>query len=332
MENLIIPEKEKLNAFLEKNFEKNNFNIGIIGSIGTGKSIICNHIIETFIKKQPAKYQQNPKNIIYRWNCFEDVNLLDENNNLDIFCKNNTGCSKLVFIEIFEDLSDTHQQNLKIYIDKYNIFKDKNKIYFLIKTSDKMSIKDILRARIQLYEQNPTTHKEHLVMITKFIDNYNISVDETVIQRLLNIPNINFHNIKHTFDKASIMNINKIDITNILSLTTIIDYSVFEKFIEFVKEFKFTNAVKCLDNLFVDGYDIGDIYFFFYEYIKTCVSVENISDKFNYKIIEILCKYINEMYNGFYDRFVLVLFTFDVYDVYCKLNETIPQDNEMFLD
>ena len=61
MENLIIPEKEKLNTFLEKNFEQNNFNIGLIGPIGTGKTIICNHIIETFVKRQPIKYQQTLK-------------------------------------------------------------------------------------------------------------------------------------------------------------------------------------------------------------------------------------------------------------------------------
>ena len=256
--------------------------------------------------------------------------MLDDNNNLDIFCKNNTGCSKLVFIEIFEDLSDSNQQNLKIYMDKYNTLKNKNKIFFLIKTSDKMSIKDILRARIQLYEQPPTTSKEHLDMITTFIEQYKITVCEHTIQRLLNIPNINFHNIKHTFDKASIMNINEINVSNILSLTTIIDYSIFDKFILYIKELKFTKAVKCLDDLFIDGYDIGDIYFFFYEYIKANVAIEETSDIFNYKIIEILCDYINEMYNGFYDRAVILLFTFDVYEAYCTLNDNTNHDSEIF--
>jgi hypothetical protein len=329
MNNLIIPNKEKLLDFIHKNIDKSNYNIGIVGTIGTGKTIICEYIIDNFISKQPEKYRSHnkQKHIIYRWNCFDDVNLLEEFNNLDTFCKNNTGCQKLIYFENFDDLSDSYQQNLKIYIDKYSIFKENNKIFFLIKTSDKTSIRDILRTRLEIYEQLPTTSQEHLHIIRYFQKLKNIDITDEASSKILNIRNIGYHNIKHTFEKADIMGIEVIDNDNILSLTTIIDNKVFDEYISNIQKSKFRDSVRLLDNLFVDGYDIGDIYFFFYEYIKSKLSTNEISPHIYYQIIEILCFYINEMYNGFYDRFVLVLFTFDVFN---KVNEM--HHNELCLN
>ena len=314
MNNLIIPDKDKLLDFIHENIERCNYNIGIVGTIGTGKTIICEYIIDNFLSKQPEKYRplNKQKHIIYRWNCFDDVNLLEEFNNLDTFCKNNTGCQKIVYFENFDDLSDSYQQNLKIYIDKYSIFKEKNKIFFLLKTSDKMSIRDILRTRLQIYEQSPTTKKEHSDIIGYFKNIKKIDITEDASSKMLNIRNIGYHNIKHTFEKADIMGIDVINDDNLFSLTTIIDNNVFDEYISNIQQGNFKNAIRILDNLFVDGYDIGDIYFFFYEYIKSKISTDKVSPPIYYQIIESLCFYINEMYNGFYDRFVIVLFTFDV--------------------
>lgn len=314
MNNLIIPDKDKLLDFIHENIERCNYNIGIVGTIGTGKTIICEYIIDNFLSKQPEKYRplNKQKHIIYRWNCFDDVNLLEEFNNLDTFCKNNTGCQKIVYFENFDDLSDSYQQNLKIYIDKYSIFKEKNKIFFLLKTSDKMSIRDILRTRLQIYEQSPTTKKEHSDIIGYFKNIKKIDITEDASSKMLNIRNIGYHNIKHTFEKADIMGIDVINDDNLFSLTTIIDNNVFDEYISNIQQGNFKNAIRILDNLFVDGYDIGDIYFFFYEYIKSKISTDEVSPPIYYQIIESLCFYINEMYNGFYDRFVIVLFTFDV--------------------
>ena len=321
MDHLIIPEKYKLLSFISENAElNNNFNIAICGQSGTGKSCICEQIISIFLKKQQDILQNTlveEKKIVYRYTCFDEVNFMDKNNNLEIFCKNNVGCNKLIYFESFDDFTEANQQHLKIYIDRYNIFKKNKKVFFLIKTKTVSNIKDIIRSRVSIYEQKIPGITEHKTMIETLCDKFKIQLTDEATETILSIKNKNYQFLYSFFRKLSIMEVNVIDPTILRRTITIIDYNVFDQYLNYIQDQKFRQSNDVLIGLYDDGYDIGDIYYFFYEYLKEKTSEnKNVQDEIYFKIIERLCFYINEMYNGQFHKFVLHCLTLDIFEIY----------------
>ena len=55
--------------------------------------------------------------------------------------------------------------------------------------------------------------------------------------------------------------------------------------------------------------------FYFYNYLKDKIENQEKINNFYYDIIEKLCFYINEIYNGNFDKFMINLFTFEIYEI-----------------
>ena len=123
---LILKNKNELLHFLDDRFEKNDLNITISGIHGTCKTPICQLIIDKFLN---INSNLDKDKIVFTYNSYDDINLNNQNV-LNIFCQNNINSNKIVYIENFDELSDSNQQQIKIYMDKYNFFKEKYKKYF----------------------------------------------------------------------------------------------------------------------------------------------------------------------------------------------------------
>ena len=106
---LYIPKKDKLQQFLNKQFDDNNLNIAIIGNHNTCKTFVCSIIIEKFISNSK---ESNRNKIFFTFNSYDDINLQQTPNLLSIFCKNNVNENKLIYIENFDDLTEQNQQQL----------------------------------------------------------------------------------------------------------------------------------------------------------------------------------------------------------------------------
>ncbi len=259
---LYIPKKEELQLFLNKKFEENDLNIAIIGNHNTCKSFVCSIIIEMFIVRSK---ETDRNKIFFTYNTYDDINLQQSSNLLSIFCKNNVNDNKLIYIENFDDLTEQNQQQLKIYMEKYSKQKEKNKIFFLIKSTDEYKLKDIIRSRVNLYFLEDLTEKENIQILNKLCEINELNLTEEAYKNILNIKNINLDYLHSTIGKLYIMHDNKttIDGEIIKKITTIIDDKIFEDYIIYLKNKEFKKACDLLYELYVCGYDLSDIYFFF---------------------------------------------------------------------
>ncbi len=130
-EELIIPNKKDFEHFYENRIKDNNMNILIYGTRESCKTTLINYIIENFLEKYKNKHEE--KQLIFRLNAFDEINLQSQNNEMSIFCQNNTNTNKIVYIDKVEFFSDYNQQLLKLYIDKYSCSKNKTKPFSLLK-------------------------------------------------------------------------------------------------------------------------------------------------------------------------------------------------------
>ena len=310
---LFVPKKDELKKFIENQSQENNYNIAIIGESGTGKDIICKIIMEKF-KEQHKQLREDQ--IIFKYNFYDDINLSNDINDLSTFCKNNINGNKLIYIDNFDDFNDHNQQLLKEYIDKYSLFKEKRKIFFLIKCHNEFHIKDIIRTRMKIYKQEIPKGNQFEELIYMLCNKHNIEIQEEGIEFLLNIKNLTYGEVNSIFKKLILMNKPFYSKDEIMSMTSIINDKIFDNYLECIKNKEFKGAVKIFYDLYYDGFDVGDIYYFFYNYLKIDIKYEHVTDQKKYEIVERLCHYINQMYNGNFDKFILILLTFDIYKIY----------------
>lgn len=308
---LIINNKKQLIEFIDERFSSHDLNITICGNHNSNKSKICRLIIERFLNEN--KHVQKDK-ILFTYNSYDDINLQTQNV-MSIFCQNNINSNKLIYIENFDELSDSTQQQIKIYMDKYNIFKEKYKVYFLMKTNNEYNLKDIIRSRTNIFHLTPFTSKEYNEVLNLLLKKNGIDLNNECKQYILNIQNISINFINTIIVKLLLLDNKPYDISLIKSITTIIDYNDFDSYVHLLQEEKYKDACEIFHKLYVDGYDLSDIYFYFYSYLKDKIENQNETQSFYYDIIEKLCFYINEIYNGNFDKFMINLLTFEIYEI-----------------
>lgn len=314
----ILPNKENINTFVNSVFQQETFNIALCGNLCVSK-IIKDEIVRRFTMYSHYNY----KKIVYKCNFFDEISIQNYNNELNIFCQNNIDHHKLVIIDDFDEFTDNQQQMIKIFIDKYNLMRKEHKVFFLISTSSKFYIKDILMSRLKCFEIQDFS-KSELKRIAEFMcKQHNITLSETNIDAIMNIFNISLDNISCILQKVKLLNPEKNNDTQLSmhELLGLIDYNLFDGFFDKIMLGEFRSSYNVLDEIYIKGYDIGDIFYFMYQYLKCKVQSLDINEKnentINYhKVIERVCFHINELYNGHNDRSMLIFFTLDIFEIY----------------
>ena len=210
------------------------------------------------------------------------------------------------------------------------MMRDTHKVFFIIITSSKFYIKDILMSRFQCHEINDYSTEE-LSSIAKYIcSQHDIHLSNEETDNMMNIFNISLDNICCILQKVKLLkphenkSFSKLCMHELLGL---IDYNLFDTFFTYITEEKFNLAYGILNDIYIKGYDIGDILYFMYQYLKYKIQyAEDKNDLNHHKVIERLCFHINEIYNGHNDKTMLIFFTLDIYEIYhqnLKLNQVI---------
>ena len=130
--------------------------------------------------------------------------------------------------------------------------------------------------------------------------------NEDIVNFIKNKTGINTYTIISLITKLKLLDLKTIDLNTLIEHYDIIDINIFFTYFENIENNFIDKAINILYNLYDYGYDIGDIYFYIFKYIK-----KNKIEKY-YKLCEIICLYISEMYNGNYDKIMLVLFSYDI--------------------
>ena len=310
----VIPNKNNFIEFYEKRQNENNLNILLYGPRESCKTTLIESIIRNFVEKYKDKCKE--KQIIFRLNAFDEINLQSHHNEMSIFCQNNTNTNKIVYIDKFEFFGDHNQQLLKMYIDKYNGAKKTNKIFFIVETAHIEKVRDIIKSRLHVFKTESLTNVQYSNILTPMLENENITIDADTLDKVVNVPNMCISSLKNIVNKCKLLDYKHISSNELPALCSFIDFTIFDNFFESLK----TNVKGSCDillSLYEEGYDISDIYFFMYEYIKT-------QKKTNlYCIVDLLCFYINEIYNGNYSKIMLVIMTYEIQEQLVTENKVI---------
>ena len=93
-DSLILPNKKCFVDFYESRLSENNMNILLYGPRESCKTSLIEYMIQDFVEKYKNKFTE--KQLVFRLNAFDEINLQSQNNEMSIFCQNNTNTNKIV--------------------------------------------------------------------------------------------------------------------------------------------------------------------------------------------------------------------------------------------
>ena len=280
MDTIIFENKKFIINQIKECIYKQNLNIILIGIVPIG-----------FIKECINMLHIPESNIIYI-DCFNDINLLSENNSIVIHSKQSCATKKVIVLYNFDNVNEYIQASFKNFMNPNT--------YFIFCSDELNKIYESIVTRTTHIVFHPNKH-ENIILYLKY---KSINMD---------ISNLNLDLIKNTtFDTIdNILNYVKLLGETVITNEHVTDLHLFKEnniknYIDLVLQ-KNINAITVLYKYYDIGYSLVDIYFFIYEYVKTYVVTP-----FGFEIINIVSKYINEIYEGHDYKLMIVFLTNDI--------------------
>ena len=278
---------------IETLIDKKELNIVFHGREQTGKTTI----IETIIKDVKLRNLIDDKNI-YLMNNMNEQTFVQNFQELKIFCnssivKNNF---KLVIIDDLNNYNENNQQNLKSLIE------NTNKNIFFIFTIDYIYhlIEPLQTQLFQIYCNGININKMENY-IKNINNNEKLNLNDEKIKEIIKHSNNNYNIIMNYIEKIYLLEDNNINNNFFIN----IEKEHFDNFLLHCRNNNFHNAHNILIGLSKKGYFFIDILEEFYQYLKNYTTI-------NYKLIELICKYINYFYDGYDNNIQYYFFTNDM--------------------
>ena len=301
--------KPDIITFLEHLLTTDSLNILINSCMGGGKTTLMNLLV----KKYYGDVENKNENIMII-NCLKEQGIQYYRNEVKNFCQTTSTIHKKKKILILDDLdgiNDQSQQIFRNYIDKYS-----NNVMFLTTATNTNKINENILSRLFVIKIKTITEDKLKTLYDYIVEKENLKIEKVVKDDIILLSNNSYRSLLNILEKIKIYN-NNVTRQNIYSLCSNINYDNYDKYTNYVKEKNIESAVKEIIKIYNDGYSVIDIFYFYYNYVKTSAKI---CEDTKFIIITILCKYISLINNNYEDEIELVLFTNKIIEDLSKFN------------
>ena len=278
--------------------DKKELNLIFHGKEQTGKTTI----IETIIKQLKDNKIIDDKNI-YLMNNMNEQTFVQNFQELKIFCNSSimNNKIKIVIIDDLNNYNENNQQNLKSLIET-----KKDNLFFMFTIDYIYHIIEPIQSKLFQIHCNGINNDKILKYIKNISETEKLNLNDNIIKDIIHHSECNYNIIMNYIEKIYLLDTNQLSTNFYIN----IEKKHFEDFLYFCKIKDIQSAHNILIGLSNTGYFILDILEEFYQYLKyyddTCI---------NYKIIELICKYINYFYDGYDDNIQYYFFTHDIIEI-----------------
>jgi len=287
--------KKIINLYLKNN--KLYFLIN--GNSTIGKTSLINILLNEYYKNTNII-----DNIIH-------INLLKEQginfyrNELKNYCQINNLYTKIKKTIIIDDIDYLNVQSQQLFNSLINNYENIN---FIISCNNLNKIDNNFFQKLELIKINNTTNDFLYKILNKILKEEKLEIDDNNKTKIIKSSNYCIPNMINILEKISIINNND----NIDELVCNILTNDINKYINYCKENKYEEAILELDKMYNNGYSVIDIL----DEIMIYIKMDNdLKDENKYKIIKIICKYINIFNNIHEDNIELLFLTNNIMEI-----------------
>ena len=278
----------------------NNLNILFIGDMGCGKTSLLNAVIREYYNDYNSiEYETNVLHI----NSLKEQGINYYRNDVKTFCQTCSSIKNKKKIVVLDDIDLINEQSQQVFrncIDKFS-----HNVHFISSCSNIQKVIESLQSRFIIIKIKPL-QRENLNKIMNKIKTFeNIIIHPEASEFILDICNNTIKILINYLEKFKLLN-KEITFELANNVCTNISFSIFHKYIEFVKCKNLQKSIELLYSIYDKGYSVMDILDNFFLFVKT-TNILNEDEK--YKLVPYICKYITIFHNIHEDEIELTLFT-----------------------
>lgn len=273
------------------------------GNSSCGKSTLLNIIVNEYYKDYDKDLIN--KNILYI-NNLKEQGINYYRSEVKSFCQTKSVVPMKKKIIIIDDIDQINEQSQQVFRNLIDTFS--SKIHLLASCQNIQKVTESLQSRTFIINLNIISKDQIKIIATQIIENENIKMTDEALQFVLdNCKNINY--LKNSLEKTFLLKSQLIDINVIKHLIFNINYSDIDTYIIFLKNKQLKESISFIFELYDSGFSVIDILDLMFNYIKFSTII---TENQKYKIIPILCKYIEIFHNIHEDQIELALMTYDL--------------------
>jgi len=295
---------EEVVTLIDSLIQMNSLNILLLGDSGSGKTSIINAIIREYYRSSGY----NAENILVL-NSLKDQGISYYRNEVKIFCQTCSlipGKKKIVLLDDIDLINEQGQQVFRNFIDKFS-----HNVHFISSCTNIQKTIESLQSRNFIIKINPLNNDCLFKIMNKIKTAENITMDEDAERFVINISNQSVRLLVNYIEKIKILNMH-VDLEIANKLCSNISFHYFNEYIHCALQNELVRAIHILYDIYDQGYSVLDIYDSLFSFIKTTALL---SEHIKYKLVSIICKYINLCYCIHENEVELSLFTNNVLDI-----------------
>jgi len=287
--------------------DMNNLNIILSGSAATGKTTLISAIIKEYYGGISSKEYQD--NLLYI-NNLKEQGINYYRSELKTFCQTSSVIKQKKKFVIFDDIDFINEQSQQVFrncIDKFS-----NNVHFIASCDNIQKVIDSIQSRLIIVNINQLKRENIYNLIQKVSINENITIDADAIDFIINVSNNTIKAILNYMEVFKLFN-QHITLQIATELCTNINFKMFDKYTELVKQNNLQEAIKLIYDISNKGYSVIDILDNYFQYIK---NTNLLNDTEKYDVIPLICKYITIFHNIHEDEIELALFTNNLTEIF----------------
>ncbi len=292
LDDILAPNSKELIQTLKQHIKKDSMNLLFIGSMYTFKIQAMKLVLNEYYGSDNYK---DFKEYILMIDCFTDITFSGTINELKTFCKSNSKRRKCVFIDNFDIINEVNQQYFKTLMDQ------SPNVFFLFGCENTSKINEIIQTRMRPIFFEDLTRNEYKTLVQKLTLGEGIVIDNLDV--LLDCSHLSVYYLFNLFNKFILLGLKHI--TDVQPYIILLDNHILDTYFELVHGDNVKVATFKLFELYEKGYSLLDIYHFIYEYLKGNQKLRGIG----YLYIQKICYYINNIYEGYDNKLMLLFFT-----------------------
>jgi hypothetical protein len=295
LDHILDPNSVELIKVLKKHIQKDDMNLLFIGSMYTFKLQAMKLVLNEYYGKDYVDY-------VLMIDCFTDITFSGTINELKTFCKTNSKRRRCVFIDNFDIINEVNQQYFKTLMDH------SPNVFFMFGCENTSKINEIIQTRMTPIFFEDLGKNEYRHMVRMMMEGEGIRIDN--YETLLECSHLSVYYLYNLFNKFILLGLKHIP--DIRPYIILLDNQTLDRYFELVHNEEVKEATFKLFELYEKGYSLLDIYHFIYEYLKGNQRLRGLS----YIYIEKICYYINNIYEGFDNKLMLLFFTNELGMIY----------------
>jgi len=282
-----------------------SLNVLFIGTMDNGKTILLNTIVKEYFNVEKLSHCKD--NILYINNAKEQ-GIQYYRNEVKTFCQNYSTIKnkkKVIIIDDFDLINEQSQQVFRNFIDNY-----KHNVHFIASCTNIQKIIESIQSRLFLMKMDKINNDMLNKICDKIIKLENINITKEAQDFLINISNLSLRIMINYLEKFKLMN-KKITIDLTYELCTNIDYRLFDKYLQHIKnKDPIDKPIMIMIQFYKDGYSVMDILDSLFNYVKLS---SLLSEEEKYKVIPYICEYIYIFHEIHENEIELALITNNLY-------------------